>query len=259
MPKTTALRGIAIKIGDHGEAAVAYDLELCRIAGAWTGKFTAPMNLTSGGKYARAMGNVAFTTGAAPGFIPPPPGQARFKGFYVNGSRTILKWDTGGMEVLEMPGYDEVMNGGGFFTRTFFVPASQQPIQILVAGDPQRDNPFDVPTHRRTEGAVPGFEDKERVMQSTPWVHGEQGEVMIWAAGDPDGSMWRKSNGQLALEVAAHLKPVTFQIAYWTAPAKDRDGRSAPLFFREPEMDLPALVHTGIAYSPEGVAAAPVK
>src|ERR1700710_572441 len=68
-PKTTALKGIAIKVGDHGEAAVAYDLDLGRVVGAWTGKFTTPMNLMSRGDYPTAMGEVAFTTDAVPGFL----------------------------------------------------------------------------------------------------------------------------------------------------------------------------------------------
>ncbi len=119
-PKTTALKGLAIKVGEHGEAAVCYDLDLCRMAGAWTGKFTTPMNLMSRGEYPTAMGEVAFTTEAAPGFPsrgtnrpdprpvpfgPLPMGQARFKGFYVNGSKVIVQWDVQGAEVLEMPDY----------------------------------------------------------------------------------------------------------------------------------------------------------
>ncbi len=67
--QTTALKGLAIKVGEHGEAAVAYDLDLCRMAGAWTGKFTTPMNLMSRGEYPVAMGEVAFTTGSVAGFI----------------------------------------------------------------------------------------------------------------------------------------------------------------------------------------------
>ena len=153
----TALKGIAIKVGEHGEAAVAYDLDLCRMAGAWTGKFTTPMNLMSRGEFPTAMGEVSFTTREIPGFVaaelphakdakdakeensnsalrpsrpsreesstspaedswkdprpepfgPLPPGQARFRGFYVNGDKTILKWDIGGVEVLEMPEWRE--------------------------------------------------------------------------------------------------------------------------------------------------------
>ncbi len=251
-PKATALKGIAIRVGEHGEAAVAYDLDLCRIVGAWTGKFITPANPMSPGQCLTAMGEVAFTTGGLPGFTSggkaPQPGEARFRGFYVNGGKTILKWDIGGVEMLEMPDFDVVMNGGAYFTRTFCAAPSPQAVRIAVAGNPQADNPFDVPTHRRTEGVVPGLEDKERVMQSTPWVHGEHGEVMIWAAGDPDGSTWRKVDGQLALEVPAHAKPVTFQVAYWTAPANDPDGRGAPLFFHEPQIDLPALLKGGTAH-----------
>ena len=118
--KTTALKGLAVKVGEHGEATVAYDLDLCRMAGAWTGKFTTPMNLMSRGEYPTAMGEVAFTTETVAGFVsgdtkepwkdprpepfgPLPPGQARFRGFYVNGDMTILKWDIGGVEVLELP------------------------------------------------------------------------------------------------------------------------------------------------------------
>ncbi len=67
--KTTALKGLAIKVGDQGEAAVCYDLDLCRMSGAWTGKFTTPMNLMSRGEYPVAMGEVAFTNGEVAGFM----------------------------------------------------------------------------------------------------------------------------------------------------------------------------------------------
>ena len=69
VPQTTALKGIAIRVGEKGEAAVAYDLDLCRMVGAWTGKFTTPMNLMSRGEYPTALGEVAFTTGEVPGFL----------------------------------------------------------------------------------------------------------------------------------------------------------------------------------------------
>jgi hypothetical protein len=47
----------------------------------------------------------------------------------VNGDKTILKWDIGGTEVLEMPGY-EVTDGLGFFTRTFEVAATREELVI---------------------------------------------------------------------------------------------------------------------------------
>jgi hypothetical protein len=119
-PLTTALKGLAIKLGEHGEAGICYDLDLCRVAGAWTGgKFVTPMNLMSRGEYPTALGEVAFTTAETPGFLtkaggdwkmlraepfgPLPVGQMRFKGFFVNGEQTILRWEVAGAELLEMP------------------------------------------------------------------------------------------------------------------------------------------------------------
>ncbi len=176
-PKETALKGLAIKVGAKGEAAVAYDLDLCRMVGAWTGKFTTPMNLMSRGEFPTALGEVAFTTGAVPGFQsgadlqsagagggergadlqsaqagggkmvaaggsqtaslrhtfgPLPPGQARFKGFYVNGDKTILKWDIGGTEVLEMPGY-LVRGEFGYFYRAFSIGLHRNPIRLPLS------------------------------------------------------------------------------------------------------------------------------
>jgi len=118
-PQTTALKGLAIKLGADGEAAVAYDLDLCRVAGGWSGgKFTTPMNLMSRGEYPTALGEVSFTTPERPGFGDPaagwkdprpepfgplPAGQVRFRGFYVHGDQVIVKWDAAGVEVLERP------------------------------------------------------------------------------------------------------------------------------------------------------------
>ena len=218
-PKTTAANGMTIQIGEEGEAGVAYDLDLCRVVGGWTGKGSVPSKASSDA-HSAAVKEVVFATGGVAGFLaapaattwedprpgaagPLPEGHARFEGFFVNRNQTILKWNIGGTEVMELPAYDVVLNGGGYFTRTFQVAPGDQVLRILVACDPQPDGPVDFLTHKRTEGEVVGLEGKERVMQSTPWVHGDRGEVMIWAAGDPDGSMWRLINGELALGVAA--------------------------------------------------------
>ncbi|HEX8296489.1 MAG TPA: DUF6797 domain-containing protein [Chthoniobacteraceae bacterium] len=66
--QTTALKGLALKLGEKGQAGIAYDLDLCRVAGAWTGgKFVTPVNLMSRGEYPTAMGDVVLITREAPG------------------------------------------------------------------------------------------------------------------------------------------------------------------------------------------------
>ena len=81
---------------------------------------------------------------------PLPEGHAHFEGFFVNRNQTILKWNIGGTEVMELPAYDMVLNGGGYFTRTFWAAPGDQPLRILVASEPQPDGPVDFPTHKRT-------------------------------------------------------------------------------------------------------------
>ncbi len=148
--KTTALKGIAIKVGEKGEAAVAYDLDLCRMAGAWTGKFTTPMNLMSRGEFPTAMGEVLFVNDAVKGwaFKPIRKGktdeelaeedphlekldlvrhgetygpllkeEVQFKGFHQSGNRVVLEWQLGDVQILEEPGF-EIVDGQGFVTRT---------------------------------------------------------------------------------------------------------------------------------------------
>lgn len=148
-PKTTALKGIAIKVGEKGEAAVAYDLDLCRFVGAWTGKFTTPMNLMSRGEYPTAMGEVAFTSGEVEGFLPLypagegtpawkdprtepfgplPAGHPRFQGFQRQGKDLLLRWELGAARILETPGFRD-----GFFTRTLTVTSPPEKTVTLLA------------------------------------------------------------------------------------------------------------------------------
>lgn len=152
-PLTTALKGLAIKLGENGEAGIAYDLDLCRVAGAWTGgKFVTPMNLMSRGEYPTAMGNVMFTTESMPGFVieelgseegwndprtepfgPLPKEQVRFKGMHRSGTQLVLKWEIGGAEIKELPGIERIGNTL-FVTRTFEIAPRAKALSIVFPG-----------------------------------------------------------------------------------------------------------------------------
>ena len=58
----TALKGVALRLGDDGKHALAYDTELARVVGGWSGKFVTEMNLMSRGEYPSALGSVYFST-----------------------------------------------------------------------------------------------------------------------------------------------------------------------------------------------------
>ena len=115
---------MTIAIGEEGEAGVAYDLDLCRVLGAWTGKIDVPAKAapaakpSCGGERCRCFaipggGGWFLAAPAARHLGRPAPrvGRARSRkgtrvsrDFFVNHSQTILKWNIGGTEVMELPG-----------------------------------------------------------------------------------------------------------------------------------------------------------
>lgn len=143
---STGLKGLAVRLGEDGKKGIAYDLDLCRPIGAWSGKFTTEMNLMSRGDYPTAMGETIFVTGdfaglmpgadatsLAPrkGFGPLPAGQARFKGFHNAGRSVVVRWDVGGValdETAEVVTANEVQ----FIVRTLEVAPSAKGVTIML-------------------------------------------------------------------------------------------------------------------------------
>lgn len=143
---STGLKGLAVRLGDDGKKGIAYDLDLCRPIGAWSGRFTTEMNLMSRGDYPTAIGETIFVTtdvaGFAPGvdaaalsprkgFGPLPQGQARFKGFHNAGRSVVVRWEVGGVavdETAEVVTANEVQ----FVVRTLEVAPSDKGLTVLL-------------------------------------------------------------------------------------------------------------------------------
>ena len=143
---STGLKGLAIRLGDDGKKGIAYDLDLCRPIGAWSGKFTTEMNLMSRGDYPTAIGETIFVTGDFAGFMPGadaaalsprkgfgplPVGQARFQGFHNAGRSVVIRWDVGGTavdEAAEVVTANEVQ----FVVRTLEVAPSAKGVTVML-------------------------------------------------------------------------------------------------------------------------------
>ena len=283
IPKTTALKGIAIEVGEKGEAAVAYDLDLCRMAGAWTGKFTTPMNLMSRGDYPTAMGNVAFTTVALPGFAsgdtatsmegpwtdsrpepfgPLPPGQPRFKGFHTSGGKVILKWDTAEAEVLEMPGYEDVA-GVKFFTRTFEVRLRSGGLRIDLGEQPGK-------LGEAEEAGQPVNSESGKFLKTglaiTKNFHTADRVSSVVMQTDGKGISMPEVRERLGIEVEVGIKrkpienPSRFRVCYWNGT--DRTQLAAfsdavrTYMSAVPIAELSNLATGGPAHGPEPVSTA---
>ena len=143
---STGLKGLAIRLGDDGKKGIAFDLDLCRPIGAWSGKFTTEMNLMSRGDYPTAIGETIFVTGEFAGYIlgadasaltprrgfgPLPVGQARFKGFHNAGRSVVVRWELAGVaidEAAEVVTANEVQ----FVVRTLEVAPSAKGVTIML-------------------------------------------------------------------------------------------------------------------------------
>lgn len=206
-PLTTALKGLALKLGPNGEAGIAYDLDLCRVAGAWTGgKFVTPMNLMSRGEYPTALGTPVFILPETAGFQETnepwrdrrsepfgPIAGARYAGMYLHGNTVILKWRIGETEVLERPDYTR---RGDYdeFQRNFTIAPRNTPLRILV-GDWK-------------SGATQGL--SQHVVTSDGAVH----PVRLSTAEDAPEYV----------EIPAHDNPYSIRVVVLSAPHKFDPG-----------------------------------
>jgi hypothetical protein len=143
---STGLKGLAIRIGDDGKKGIAFDLDLCRPIGAWSGKFTTEMNLMSRGDYPTAMGETIFVTGDFAGYMsgadasalsprkgfgPLPVDQVRFKGFHNAGRSVVVRWEISGVtidETAEVVTANEVQ----FVVRTLEVAPSAKGVTVML-------------------------------------------------------------------------------------------------------------------------------
>ena len=143
---STGLKGLAIRLGDDGKKGIAYDLDLCRPIGAWSGRFTTEMNLMSRGDYPTAMGETIFVTGDFAGYMsgsdaaaltprkgfgPLPVGQVRFKGFHNAGHSVVVRWEVGNVsidETAEVVTANEVQ----FVVRTLEVAPSDEGLTVML-------------------------------------------------------------------------------------------------------------------------------
>ena len=155
------LKGIAIRVGDKGQAAVCFDTARLRMSAGWTGDFLR----FDPGRFGlirppQAGGQPVFITPKLAGwakqgrFHPTPqeitlheverdytsPGSsvtslprdwAAYRGMYLSGKRVVLSYTVGNTDVLESPWYVEA-NGAAAFVRSMEVSPSNERLQMLL-------------------------------------------------------------------------------------------------------------------------------
>jgi hypothetical protein len=147
--KAKVYKGTAIRIGDHGEAAVLFDRGQLRMACGWTGKFLNHSDKRFGLlNTPTPAGDVMFTTGSgagwanasgmwestSPGTAPLQQNLGRFESCEQL-SRTVLKYRIGEAVVAEVP-WVEVGDGLTLFTRTIAFAGAKNRLESLICEFP---------------------------------------------------------------------------------------------------------------------------
>ncbi len=149
--ENVAFRTQIIKLDTAGNACIAFDADTMRVVAGWTqgGLKLQGLPFTGGhGQFPSHGGAKVFTNQAAPGWAnargsfaeprvpedgaypplgPIPKKQAHYKGLYVHGDKTILRYTVGPDPVLELPALEN-----GMITRTIQGKFSKSALVVLA-------------------------------------------------------------------------------------------------------------------------------
>ncbi|HVR73860.1 MAG TPA: DUF6797 domain-containing protein, partial [Planctomycetota bacterium] len=104
-PSGTVAKGISIRLGERGEAAVCFDSGARSLACGWTGGF---LDLSSRRfgliEMPRIAGSVVFSAPSGPGWA---GGAGHYRGLHVYGRRVVLEYVVNGARVRESPWVEE--------------------------------------------------------------------------------------------------------------------------------------------------------
>jgi hypothetical protein len=211
-PGKPTYKGIAIKLGDQGQAGVCFDTDLLRLSAGWTGGFVKPDPARYGLiKPIAPVGDIVFVNAAVPGwakegrfvdprprpFGPLPQPWAKYRGLYLQGPRVTLHYDVNGVNVLESP-WCETRGGALAITRSLEIGPTSISLELavcqLAGGTVERTKLEDVEVATLQRGA------------NVTAVIVEGSDRVQLTAGE---------EGRIQLTVAPHDAPVRAKLFYW--------------------------------------------
>ncbi len=221
IPNHKTPKGIAIKVGDKGDATVCFDTLLVTYAGAWTGGFLELSSRRFGFTGdAKPKGDIAYSNKLTPGWskgnnfgdprksktVPLPRDWAHYKGLYQSGKKITLHYTVGGVKVLDHPWLESHGNISAL-TRELEIAPSKTELRFMVAS--------------QSKSRTSSFQQK-----GTRSVQLEQGKKLI-AVSVSGGKAIATASGKEAIivRVPAHDKPVQVKVFIW-----DGNRQQLPLF-----------------------------
>ncbi len=196
-PGGTIAKGLSIRVGDKGEAAVCYDTANPSLRGGWMGGFLKFDGRRFGLLSApAAAGDWLFTARSDAGW---QGIKARHEALHVNGSRVVLDTRVGDTLVRESPWFE---NAGGLkiFTRTVEVSPGREPLHdrlVVVAK------------------ATGQYLQKNRVALATAE---RDGKVLAVAMLTTEGAALSANGGSIDVAFRPRTEPQRIKLFIWAGP-----------------------------------------
>ena len=221
----TIAKALTIKVGEHGEGAVAYDTATGAFRAAWTGGF-----LEFGPRrfglidMPKPAGQLAFT--GINERDQRTNGVFRFTGLHRGDGRVVLEYTVDGTRILEVPGFERTP-AGPVFRRTFWVDRHRQPLELLAAGHMRGTNSSSHSFEHQKVGDKVGIgadgkptRSRTNVTEHRLVADNREGDVVsaMAVAGmriQSSASHTTDSGGLELLTLPASEKPQVFSVLLW--------------------------------------------
>ena len=136
LPKGSIAKGLSVRLGEKGEAAVVYDTAALTLQAGWTGGFLK----FNGARYGlinapQPDGELRFVAPASPVW---GTNEVKWRGLHVQGPRVILDYEVGGVGVKESP-WHEAAAGVAAFTRVLEMSGRPQAMTLSLLAGKGRD------------------------------------------------------------------------------------------------------------------------
>ena len=133
LPDGPVHKGLSIRVGEEGEAAVCYDTEHLKLRAAWAGGFLKFDAARFGIIFNPAIdGELLFSVPEGPGW---QADDLHYIGMYVHGDRVVFRYLVDGIDVLESPRVARLA-GESCMMRDVWMAAGKNKPRALVRGGP---------------------------------------------------------------------------------------------------------------------------
>ncbi len=225
-PGGPTLKGLAIKLGDKGQASICYDTELLRVSCGWTGGFLQFSPSRFGLISPPAIqGAIQFASPRQPGctstgkfedtrikpFGPLPRDVAHYEGLSLHDNRVVLRYTVGSARVLESP-WAETSGDATIFTREWEIAAGSQELRLLVSDGKSRARLIG-PTFGATLESAP---EKPTILVIPPRTKAVRIKLAVWNSDSQSAALEPLLNASPeCLDLAAMSQPGTLR---WGEP-----------------------------------------